>query len=345
MARHSPPRRRAGFTLIELLVVIAIIAILIGLLLPAVQKVREAAARTSCQNNLKQLGLAAQNFHSANERLPPGYLGPDPPAADNLTNGQLVGVLAFLLPYVEQEALAQQLKAALPVPDYLNLTAVYAAYWNQARWGALKAVARVRVKSFLCPSDDAYSNSMDTLMSLSQYPQGSTIVLDAWGVQVADDASWGRTNYVGCAGEIGHVGYTDIDAKEGVFYNRSRVTLAQVTAQDGTANTLMFGEWLGNSDTGPRKYAGAWMGCGALAAAWALPTGPDSDWDNFSSRHSGVVLFCWSDGSVRGIRKGITPPDLSQAGWETRVSPAWTAFVSAAGYHEGNTFDHSLLGD
>src|SRR5262249_45937557 len=105
-------RRRRGFTLIELLVVIAIIAVLIGLLLPAVQKVREAANRMSCQNNLKQLGLAAQNYQSTFNQLPPGNLGPYPVNETNTNNPNIqhIGLIAFLLPYIEQEAIYKQIQ-------------------------------------------------------------------------------------------------------------------------------------------------------------------------------------------------------------------------------------------
>src|SRR5215208_2843257 len=105
MTRARNGRTPYGFTLIELLVVIAIIAILIGLLLPAVQKVREAAARMSCSNNLKQIVLGAHNYQSSAGYLPPGFLGrlPANTVGGYSGNEQALGTLPFLLPYIEQD--------------------------------------------------------------------------------------------------------------------------------------------------------------------------------------------------------------------------------------------------
>jgi type II secretory pathway pseudopilin PulG len=112
MTRH---RRRAGFTLVDLLIVIAIIAVLVGMLIPAVQRVRDAAMRTQCLNNLKQLGLACNNYQANQGVLPPGYLGP--PAEDNVPGsmfarygeGQEVGLMVCLLPYIDGDNLFSQI--------------------------------------------------------------------------------------------------------------------------------------------------------------------------------------------------------------------------------------------
>src|SRR5579884_4164386 len=170
LTRGSWLRQRApGFTLIELLVVIAIIAILIGLLLPAVQKIREAAARMTCSNNLKQITLALHNYHDAKGVLPPGIVAPPrlpdgstpnpsgtPAGQGTIQSSPHTGILVFLLPYLEQDNLY---KALVPLPaaggvalDYNPAyTTSQQPWWtNATNW----SMAQTKVKTFMCPSAD-----------------------------------------------------------------------------------------------------------------------------------------------------------------------------------------------
>src|SRR5579875_3113545 len=135
-------KQKKGFTLVELLVVIAIIGVLIGLLLPAVQKVREAASRAQCANNLHQLALAAQNYHSTLNTLPPGLIGPQPLGAPFSFAAPHVGCLTLLLPFLEQNSLY----AMLSPPPSLRMV-MPNGWWSNSTYFT---AAQSKLKVFLC---------------------------------------------------------------------------------------------------------------------------------------------------------------------------------------------------
>jgi prepilin-type N-terminal cleavage/methylation domain-containing protein len=389
-------RRRGGFTLIELLVVIAIIAILMGLLVPAVQKVREAANKMTCANNLKQIALAAHDYHSAFDKLPPGWLGPKvhPSGGGTTENApdQIwgsfpqqspeYGVLVFLMPYFEQDNLEKQLffqrdvyawTISGPPPlggpnrdpktgqPYVPASNVAWYNWPQqlTQTASNLTWAQTRIKMLVCPSDNPYENTEVTwigsyVFSGSGMPNSPTVGVYGFGIAGFPDAKeFGRTNYLGVAGLGGSgsrfpltcpapftnppPGYT-WGLFEGVFYNRSINTLGQITAQDGTSNTLMFGEALGGlqprvATTPPapddRIYSHAWS-VGCMSVGWGLPgsnlQGGQGPWHTFASKHAATVQFAFGDGSVRGVRRGST---------SQRCSDDWWVFVELGGKRDG----------
>lgn len=325
--------RRSGFTLIELLVVIAIISVLMGLLLPAVQKVREAAARIQCTNNLKQIGLAAHHYGDVHGTLPPGQLGPYPDIGMGLPpiTTQFVGAFVYLLPFIEQENTHRQLVQGLP-DGYLSPQAVYPPWWT---YPTALAVAHMRIKTYVCPSDDPYSNRLMTDILTHTFRQGQWFEIFVGGMEVDKGGNdLGRTSYAGVAGYGGQINNSTVDVYAGLFCNRSGVSLAQLTASDGASNTLMFGEFLGDAPTGPRRYAASWMGVGSLPTMYGTAAAPGTDEFEFSSKHIGIIQFCMGDGSVRSIHKGIVPG-----------TTAYDNFIAASGWHDGVIVDNTQIGN
>ncbi|QVL34890.1 DUF1559 domain-containing protein [Telmatocola sphagniphila] len=204
-------RRRSGFTLIELLVVIAIIAILIGLLLPAVQKVREAAARMKCSNNLKQMILAAHNYESALGVLPPAYRGNSIGGAPQYFD--LWGTIALMTPYLEQTAVYNSIDLTqtmyqLTPPYYINsVTAV-----------------QTFVPIFTCPSDKGQAVETGVYV-----PPGVPLAPSNYAFCLGTGTTTGRTGWLG----------SPYDA-DGVFYAQSKVRITDIT--DGTSNTAAASE-------------------------------------------------------------------------------------------------------
>jgi hypothetical protein len=283
---------KTGFTLVELLVVIAIIGVLVGLLLPGVQAAREAARRMSCTNKLRQIGMATQNFESANKRLPPGVLlpglqatpipGATPPNPYSFQKDQHSGIghLAFLLPFIEANQLWNTLQSSVNLS--VETSGVNApvgsaqarmnSYWtNTEAWN----VGQHSISLFLCPSDASSSEAKRSVFVNHAFTVSTGFAPFHWLIEeTTPDASWhrtmGKTNYLGCMGRSGLTGSRELDRPQpqgadlgkmglhsddlhGPFFIRSKTQLAEI--KDGLSNTFLFGEVTGSWER-PKNNSG-----------------------------------------------------------------------------------------
>ncbi len=283
MSNLTTRKRAPAFTLIELLVVIAIIAVLIGLLLPAVQKVREAAARMTCSNNFKQLGIALHNYHSTYGVFPPGQLTVKPTATTTLNHSWP----ALVLPYIEQENLYRRYN--------FNLT------WNAAANDA--NANQAQIKTFLCPSAPAGRKGANK-RGILDYPAINKVHRPDPSIARMPPAD---PTFLGV---LGHT-------KPG--YDGSR-NVAQIT--DGCSNTLLLAEdagrnqhWVMGRIQGKLSESGAWANPSSAIAIWGLNPatlshpGPCavncSNDQNVYSFHPGGANVLFADGSSRLLKASV----------------------------------------
>ena len=309
-------RARHAFTLVELLVVIAIIGVLVALLLPAVQAAREAARRMSCSNNLKQLGIAAHNFHDVYNRFPPGFAGPKPHAGYNgTTNGNTntwMGTIAYLTPYIEQKNSSDLIQVTFDVKQLIG-----PAWSNNS---STLAASHTRIKSMICPSTEPRLLTEGVTFAFNHFfvaPNSVTSQIIRFAPPFpASVDNMGRSNYLGVAGVWGNIDTPDpafdpfrqtILNNEGILGSRSVNRFADAT--DGSSNVLLIGEAIGGTrPLGDPAGAGGmfghtWMGSGCMITAFGLvdPASTKPHWAMFSSRHPNIVQFVFADGSVRKV--------------------------------------------
>lgn len=349
---------RKGFTLIELLVVIAIIALLMAMLLPAIQKVREAANKMLCASNLRQIATASHNFHNDYNRLPSGIVGSrlardfTPPNGSNQQSNPMCSVLFQLLPYMEQDSLYKLFNLSIDprrLVDSGTLEQDIAWYATGENSNPSRNFvnAKAKIKAFLCPSDSA----ADDVPVYNVYLSNTVNNYTFYGVRFSNEATTqgasivlGRTNYAGISGLIAMQVPNDpfYEQYNGMYMYRSRVTLGSVTVKDGTSNTLAFGEGLGafglnpdGTNSGSRERLWSWMGWGAMPVYWGVHNKTNCNWYTLGSMHAAGAQFAYGDAHVSTVRFG----DYAAFG----TNRDWWVLAQLAGVGDGFNEDPTII--
>lgn len=338
MARQNGVFRKRGFTLIELLVVIAIIAVLIALLLPAVQQAREAARRTQCKNNLKQLGLALHNYHDTNLVFPPAYINAVAAPANDVN---VSGIAVKLLPYIDQGPLYNLYNSSVPVTDQPG-------NYDPVACAANRTVVGTQLAAWKCPSSSA--------------PELSTIAIPANALATGFPpttwtVSYARGDYCVTSGvRKAYSLYTYNGTTTG--RRNGAMAVAGVKGEsrsfkditDGASNTICFGERTGSSTMyvkqtattnpaiiGPSNINGITNGVGwgdfLIGENWTMGTNNDATTStvtvagstddggpcainctnargSYHSFHVGGAHFLMCDGSVRFVSENVAAPNF-----------------------------------
>jgi hypothetical protein len=368
--------------LLNAVVFLAILSVAAGLTAPVILKLQEASNRRECASNLRQIGIASHNYHNDWQKLPPGYYGAlrlngptNVVLADATQRGPWAGALLVMRPYMQSDdeypyvwSTEKSYPSTPPDPAHqkwnCGLNEERDAWWR-AEQNLKPNTGQIKFKYLICPSDNAKESASVGTLYATHIANGSFQMF-------VGPSPVGRTNYTAIAGAAGdfdpeinkQFGNPPADFSQwiGCMYNRSTLTLGQITVQDGTSNTLLFGESLGGSVVNGRDTAWSWFGVGAMGTAYGLgratvpapidppPLGTDppegndgAAWYRFSSRHPHVVQFCFADVSVRGLRYGTTTMPETSGKPPGNNSSDWAVLQQLAGRKDGFKNDTARL--